>query len=161
MKTNDTIDVTHNPNNSTPTPSPTPTPSTTTTTSTTETPQHSTSHTPPTHAQIREKFKGFLEQYELREKHFETIVKSHTLELKLLDAKLETQRKVAAAESVKVGSLKAQVAAFLKTEKELRRQLLVYVEKFKQVCGGCLLLFIYFLFIFFERGRGESFSWSE
>ncbi|KAF9359971.1 hypothetical protein BGX26_010899 [Mortierella sp. AD094] len=82
---------------------------------------------------LRDKFQGFLEQYDVREKHFNSVVKSKDLELELAQAKLEQQRKLAQQETAKVELLKSQLSAFTKTEAELRKQLNVYVEKFKQV----------------------------
>ncbi|KAF9172631.1 hypothetical protein BGX20_005241 [Mortierella sp. AD010] len=58
---------------------------------------------------------------------------SKDLELELAQAKLEQQRKLAQQETAKVELLKSQLSAFTKTEAELRKQLNVYVEKFKQV----------------------------
>ncbi|KAG0003597.1 hypothetical protein BGZ79_000490 [Entomortierella chlamydospora] len=82
---------------------------------------------------LRDKFQGFLEQYDIREKHFNSVVRSKDLELELAQAKLEQQRKLAQQETAKVELLKSQLSAFTKTEAELRKQLNVYVEKFKQV----------------------------
>nr|CAG8485339.1 12030_t:CDS:10 [Entrophospora candida]CAG8535807.1 5496_t:CDS:10 [Entrophospora candida] len=75
----------------------------------------------------------FLEQYELREKHFNSVVRSKDLELQLYEAKLHQQKQLTDQEIVKVNSLKEQVENFTKTEVELRKQLSTYVEKFKQV----------------------------
>ncbi|KAF9276339.1 hypothetical protein BGZ68_010080 [Mortierella alpina] len=82
---------------------------------------------------LRDKFQGFLEQYDVREKHFNSVVKSKDLELQLAQAKLEQQKQIAQQEAAKVELLKSQLSAFSKTEAELRKQLNVYVEKFKQV----------------------------
>ncbi|KAI7828603.1 myosin-like coiled-coil protein-domain-containing protein [Gamsiella multidivaricata] len=82
---------------------------------------------------LRDKFQGFLEQYDVREKHFNSVVKSKDLELQLAQAKLEQQQQQKRQETQKVELLKSQLNAFTKTEAELRKQLNVYVEKFKQV----------------------------
>ncbi|KAG0208745.1 hypothetical protein BGX28_000366 [Mortierella sp. GBA30] len=82
---------------------------------------------------FRDKFEGFLEQYDVRERHFNSVVKSKDLELQLAQAKLEQQTQVAQQESAKVELLKSQLNAFSKTEAELRKQLNIYVDKFKQV----------------------------
>ncbi|KAG0278520.1 hypothetical protein BGZ95_003789 [Linnemannia exigua] len=81
----------------------------------------------------QEKLQGFTEQYDLREKHFNSIIKSKDLELQLAQAKMDRQKKASQEESAKVGQLKSQLQASAKTEAELRKQLSVYVEKFKQV----------------------------
>jgi hypothetical protein len=49
-------------------------------------------------------------------------------------ARLEQQRKQQEAESSKSHQLTRQVSTFSQTETELRTQLNIYVEKFKQVC---------------------------
>ncbi|CAJ0749449.1 15789_t:CDS:10, partial [Entrophospora sp. SA101] len=82
---------------------------------------------------LKDKFRSFLEQYELREKHFNSVVRSKDLELQLYEAKLHQQKQLTDQEIVKVNSLKEQVENFTKTEVELRKQLSTYVEKFKQV----------------------------
>ncbi|KAJ3029816.1 hypothetical protein HDV00_009428, partial [Rhizophlyctis rosea] len=82
---------------------------------------------------LKEKFKDFLEQYDLREKHFSKVMASKDIEIQLLKAKLEEEKKNSEGEERGTQSLKAQVASFVRTESELRKQLGVYVEKFKQV----------------------------
>ncbi|KAI9240659.1 MAG: myosin-like coiled-coil protein-domain-containing protein [Podila humilis] len=82
---------------------------------------------------LKKKFQGFVEQYDVREKHFNSVVKSKDLELQLAQAKLAQQQQVAQQETAKVDLLKSQLNAFTKTEAELRKQLNVYVDKFKQV----------------------------
>lgn len=48
-------------------------------------------------------------------------------------ARFEQQRKLADNESTRSRTLSAQVSTFSQTETELRSQLNIYVEKFKQV----------------------------
>ena len=48
-------------------------------------------------------------------------------------ARYEREKKNAEAESAKARQLQSQVQAFTRTEAELRNQLNVYVDKFKQV----------------------------
>lgn len=48
-------------------------------------------------------------------------------------ARFEDKRKAAEAEMSRSRALNAQVLTFSKTETELRNQLNIYVEKFKQV----------------------------
>ncbi len=48
-------------------------------------------------------------------------------------ARAEDQRKRAEIETTKARTLSAQVSTFSQTETELRSQLNIYVEKFKQV----------------------------
>ncbi|KAG9293690.1 hypothetical protein G9A89_019027 [Geosiphon pyriformis] len=82
---------------------------------------------------LKDKFRSFLEQYELREKHYNCVVRSKDLELQLYEAKLQQQRQLTDQEVVKASSLQEQVNAFAKTETDLRKQLNVYVDKFKAV----------------------------
>jgi hypothetical protein len=48
-------------------------------------------------------------------------------------ARFEDKRKAAEAEATRSRALNSQVMTFSKTETELRNQLNIYVEKFKQV----------------------------
>ncbi|KAI8052931.1 myosin-like coiled-coil protein-domain-containing protein [Syncephalis plumigaleata] len=82
---------------------------------------------------LREKLRNFMRQYDLREIHFERVMRSKDIELQLYEAKIAQQRQVAEQESVRASSLRNQVETFVKTETELRKQLGVYVEKFRQV----------------------------
>ena len=61
---------------------------------------------------------------------------SKDIEIQLLKAKLEEEKKRGEGDERGNASLKAQVASFVRTEAELRKQLGVYVEKFKQVGFG-------------------------
>src|ERR1700759_685686 len=82
---------------------------------------------------FRQKFKSFLDQYELRELHFQSLLRTKDLEVQYHVAKLEQQRRAQEMESTKSSQLTRQVSTFSQTETELRSQLNIYVEKFKQV----------------------------
>ncbi|KAG8422680.1 hypothetical protein J3459_010140 [Metarhizium acridum] len=82
---------------------------------------------------FRVRFKSFIEQYELRELHFHSLMRTKELEVQYHQSRYEREKKTAEAEASKARHLQAQVQAFTKTETELRNQLNVYVEKFKQV----------------------------
>ncbi|KAF7558061.1 hypothetical protein G7046_g5891 [Stylonectria norvegica] len=82
---------------------------------------------------FRVRFKSFIDQYELRELHFHSLMRTKELEVQYHMARYEREKKNAEAESTKGRHLQAQVQAFTKTEAELRNQLNVYVDKFKQV----------------------------
>ncbi|KAJ4070793.1 hypothetical protein NW753_001658 [Fusarium oxysporum] len=82
---------------------------------------------------FRVRFKSFIEQYELRELHFHSLMRTKELEVQYHMARYEREKKNAEGESTKARHLQAQVQAFTKTETELRNQLNVYVDKFKQV----------------------------
>ncbi len=55
-------------------------------------------------------------------------------------ARFENEKKAAEQEVTRSRDLRVQVATFSQTETELRSQLNVYVEKFKQVSHWCLSL---------------------
>lgn len=82
---------------------------------------------------FRVRFKSLIEQYELRELHFHSQMRTKEVEVQYHLARHDRERKSAETESTKVRHLQAQVQAFTKTETELRNQLNVYVDKFKQV----------------------------
>lgn len=81
---------------------------------------------------FRVRFKSFIDQYELRELHFHSLMRTKELEVQFHMSRFEREKKAADAESVKCRQLQAQVSNFTKTESELRAQLNVYVDKFKQ-----------------------------
>ena len=82
---------------------------------------------------FRHKFRSFVEQYDLREHHFMTFARTKELELQWHAARYERQRQAAENEKAKANNLSNQVTTFTQTEAELRGQLNIYVEKFKQV----------------------------
>lgn len=82
---------------------------------------------------FRHKFKSFIEQYELRELHFQSLMRTKECEVQYNLARYERERKAAENEQNRSRTLSAQVSTFSQTETELRSQLNIYVEKFKQV----------------------------
>ncbi|KAI1862210.1 uncharacterized protein JN550_010366 [Neoarthrinium moseri] len=82
---------------------------------------------------MRARFKSLIDQYELRELHFHSHMRTKELEVQYHMARFEEQKKSAEAESSKSRQLNNQILTFHKTETELRTQLNVYVEKFRQV----------------------------
>ncbi|KAI9809852.1 MAG: hypothetical protein M1825_000285 [Sarcosagium campestre] len=81
----------------------------------------------------RRVLKSLIDQYEHREIHFESVLRAKELELQYNLAKHEQQRQAAEQEGSRSRALSAQVSTFSQTETELRSQLNIYVEKFKQV----------------------------
>jgi hypothetical protein len=69
----------------------------------------------------------------MRELHFQSLLRTKELEVQWNLARFEQQRKQAEAETQRAKALHAQVSTFSQTEAELRSQLNIYVEKFKQV----------------------------
>lgn len=82
---------------------------------------------------LKVKFKSFLEQYEIREKHFHNSLRVKELEIRLNQAQAEKSQKTSDLNEQRAKTLHAQVSTFSETESELRSQLNIYVEKFKQV----------------------------
>lgn len=80
-----------------------------------------------------QRFKSFIDQYELRELHFHSQMRTKELEVQFNLARYEREKKNYEAELARSRQLNAQVQNFSKTEAELRHQLNVYVDKFKQV----------------------------
>ncbi|KAI1308826.1 myosin-like coiled-coil protein-domain-containing protein [Xylaria venustula] len=83
---------------------------------------------------FKNRFKSMIEQYELRELHFHSAMRTKEIEVQWNMARYEQQKKAVEAEGNRARQLNSQVLTFTKTETELRNQLNVYVEKFKQVC---------------------------
>jgi len=83
---------------------------------------------------FRQRFKSFIEQYELRELHFHSQMRTKELEVQYNLARFESEKKKLDQEATRSRQLNSQVTTFSKTETELRQQLNVYVDKFKQVC---------------------------
>ncbi|KAH8842615.1 hypothetical protein MCOR27_009330 [Pyricularia oryzae] len=84
---------------------------------------------------FRQRFKTLIEQYELRDLHFHSLMRTKELEVQYNMARYEAEKKLAEAEVGRSRQLNAQIQTFSKTEGELRTQLNVYVDKFKQVSG--------------------------
>lgn len=82
---------------------------------------------------FREKFTSFLHQYELRELHFQSLLRTKDLEIAYQISRHDQLKKAQESELSKSHQLTRQVSTFSQTENELRGQLNVYVEKFKQV----------------------------
>jgi hypothetical protein len=83
---------------------------------------------------FRQRFKSLIDQYELRELHFHSLMRTKELEVQYNMARYERERKAAEQEMARSRALNSQVLTFSKTESELRSQLNIYVDKFKQVC---------------------------
>ncbi|KAJ2904315.1 uncharacterized protein MKZ38_008374 [Zalerion maritima] len=82
---------------------------------------------------FKTRMKSLIEQYELRELHFHSLMRTKELEVQVNMGRYEKEKKNAEAEANRARQLNAQVQTFSKTETELRNQLNVYVDKFKQV----------------------------
>jgi chromosome segregation ATPase len=83
--------------------------------------------------ELRKKFKSFLEEYHLREKHFQAVIKTKDHEYQLCQAKCEMYCEKSMQSMSRLDIVQKQVAQFTQTEQDLKKQLSVYVDKFKQV----------------------------
>ncbi|BCS24094.1 taxilin [Aspergillus puulaauensis] len=81
---------------------------------------------------LRAKIKTIGEKFEMRELHYKSLLRSKDAEIQCLTAKYEEQRRAAENEAARCRALSSQVSTFSHTESELRSQLNIYVEKFKQ-----------------------------
>lgn len=86
------------------------------------------------------KVKTIIEQCDTRETHFKSLLRHRDTEIQNLSCKYEEQRRIAENEIARGRALSAQVSTFSHTEAELRSQLNIYVEKFKQVCKSPALI---------------------
>ena len=83
----------------------------------------------------------FVHQYGARESHFQTTVRNKDRETGLQVTRHDQLKKTQETELSKSHQLTRQVSTFSQTENELRGQLNVYVEKFKQVRPNPLVRF--------------------
>ncbi|KEF53673.1 uncharacterized protein A1O9_10073 [Exophiala aquamarina CBS 119918] len=81
---------------------------------------------------FRTRCKVLSDQADIRETHFKSIIRHKDAEIGHLQAKYEVERRRADAEASRCRTLTNQVSTFSHTEAELRSQLNIYVEKFKQ-----------------------------
>ena len=84
-------------------------------------------------SRFRGRFKSLIDQYELRELHYHSHMRTKELEVQYNIARYEREKTRTDAEAARARQLNEQVQTFSKTEVELRNQLNVYVDKFKQV----------------------------
>ncbi|KAL2021467.1 hypothetical protein VTK56DRAFT_7100 [Thermocarpiscus australiensis] len=80
-----------------------------------------------------QRFKSFIDQYELRELHFHSQMRTKELEVQYNLARYEREKKNYEAEVARTRQLTAQLQSEKRNEADLKHQLNVYVEKFKQV----------------------------
>ncbi len=83
---------------------------------------------------FRQRFRSLIDQYELRELHFHSQMRTKELEIQFNLARFEREKKNYEKEVARTRQLKNEIITFSNTESDLRQQLNVYVDKFKQVC---------------------------
>ena len=79
------------------------------------------------------RLKAVVDQNELRELQFKSVLRQKDAEIHYIAARFEEQRRKAEEQAIKCRQLSSQVSTFSCTEAELRHQLNIYVDKFKQV----------------------------
>ncbi|KAJ5860852.1 Taxilin family [Penicillium soppii] len=82
---------------------------------------------------LRVKLKTISEQFDTRDMHYRGLLRGKDSEIQSLASKFEDQRRAGEVEANRSRALTSQVSTFSHTEAELRSQLNIYVEKFKQV----------------------------
>ncbi|KAK4862419.1 hypothetical protein LT330_002552 [Penicillium expansum] len=85
---------------------------------------------------LRAKLKTISEQFDTRDLHYRGLLRGKDSEIQSLASKFEEQRRAGEVEANRSRALTSQVSTFSHTEAELRSQLNIYVEKFKQVQKG-------------------------
>ncbi|KAF9354448.1 hypothetical protein BGX34_011019 [Mortierella sp. NVP85] len=105
---------------------------------------HSEDQQPVNESSSVERLEDFREQYEIREKHFNSLMYSKDLELQLAHVLLQEERQNTQRETNKARLLEAQLLTSLNTERELREQLNTCetkLEKFEEAMGNSQLVF--------------------
>ncbi|KAJ5362500.1 Taxilin family [Penicillium brevicompactum] len=82
---------------------------------------------------LRTKIKTVSEQFDSRDSQYRSLLRSKDSDIQSLASRLEDQRRAGEVEGNRCRALTSQVSTFTHTEAELRSQLNIYVEKFKQV----------------------------
>ncbi|OAA56389.1 Taxilin [Cordyceps fumosorosea ARSEF 2679] len=84
---------------------------------------------------FRVRFKSFIEQYELRELHFHSQMRTKEIELQYHLSRFDRDKKAAEAELAKMRQLQTQVQTLSKTESQLREELEMYIDKLGEACN--------------------------
>jgi hypothetical protein len=74
-----------------------------------------------------------MEQYEVREKHFQSALQSKQLELQLSATKLYEQKHLVDETNMKLRQTKLQLEAAVQNESQMREQLSAYAQQFRRV----------------------------
>ncbi|KAJ2979607.1 hypothetical protein NQ176_g3147 [Zarea fungicola] len=85
---------------------------------------------------FRVRFKSFIEQYELRELHFHSQMRTKEIELQYHLARFDRDKKAAEAELAKMGQLQTQVQTLSRSEAQARTELNMYIEKLGEACNA-------------------------
>lgn len=80
------------------------------------------------------RFKSFIEQYELRELHFHSQMRTKEIELQYHLARHERDKKASDAEMAKVHQLHVQLDSLSRNDAAVRTELHLYIEKLAEAC---------------------------
>ncbi|KAL1895201.1 hypothetical protein Sste5346_005346 [Sporothrix stenoceras] len=81
---------------------------------------------------FRERFKSMIDQYELRELHFHSLMRTKELEVQYNMARFERERKRAEAEVALSQRLQEQVAELSRSEAKMQAEMKLILEKIEQ-----------------------------
>ncbi|PQK14516.1 hypothetical protein BB8028_0005g00470 [Beauveria bassiana] len=84
---------------------------------------------------FRVRFKSFIEQYELRELHFHSQMRTKEIELQYHLARFERDKKATETELTKMRKLQSQVQTLSRSETQLRAELNMYIDKLGEACN--------------------------
>ncbi|TQV90898.1 alpha-taxilin [Cordyceps javanica] len=84
---------------------------------------------------FRVRFKSFIEQYELRELHFHSQMRTKEIELQYHLSRFDREKKAAEAELAKMRQLQTQVQTLSKSETQLREELNLYIDRLGEACN--------------------------
>ncbi|EGX89651.1 alpha-taxilin, putative [Cordyceps militaris CM01] len=84
---------------------------------------------------FRVRFKSFIEQYELRELHFHSQMRTKEIELQYHLSRFDRDKKATEAELAKMRQLQTQVQTLSRSETQLRTELNTYIDKLGEACN--------------------------
>ncbi|KAJ4148578.1 hypothetical protein LMH87_003042 [Akanthomyces muscarius] len=84
---------------------------------------------------FRVRFKSFIEQYELRELHFHSQMRTKEIELQYHLSRFDRDKKASEAELAKMRQLQTQVQTLSRSETQLRTELNMYMDKLGEACN--------------------------
>lgn len=86
-------------------------------------------------SRFRVRFKSFIEQYELRELHFHSQMRTKEIELQYHLSRFDRDKKASESELAKMRQLQTQVQTLSRSETQLRTELNMYMDKLGEACN--------------------------
>ncbi|EEB90826.1 hypothetical protein MPER_10921, partial [Moniliophthora perniciosa FA553] len=93
---------------------------------------------------VRERLKEVLRQYELRERHFECVIRSKELEVLLSRARAAEQKQLAEGEKARAEKLEEEVQQLRKDLEDSQNGQTMLIDKLIQCCKEASLAYIQF-----------------